>query len=70
MQPLNENGSISTTENGVTTTIMDNGENRSVVLQLLIRDEIATASHWQQIAQARENLAQRYQIVLEVVIIP
>ena len=70
IQPLDEAGSITTTENGITTKIIDDGKNRSVVLQLLIRDKIATPSHWQQIAQARENLAQRYQIVLEVVIIP
>jgi len=70
IQPLAENGFVSTTENGITTTIHNDGEDQHLVLQLLIRDNIASPSHWEQIALARENLARNYQITLEVILIP
>ena len=66
---LESEGSISASELGQTTTISAD-DVRPVVLQLVIRDGIASAAHWQQIAIAREELQRRYGITLEVVIIP
>lgn len=70
LTPLAEDGFISVEEDGVTTRLEAGSESQSVVLQLVIRHQIASPSHWQQIDRARELLQQRYKIDLEVVIIP
>ena len=64
-----QEGSVTASELGNSTTISDN-QLRPVTLQLIIRDGMASASHWQQIAQAGETLQARYGITLEVVVIP
>lgn len=66
---LEEQGSISASELGQTTTLHAE-QLRPVTLQLVIRDGIASAEHWTQIALAREQLMQRHGVILEVVIIP
>ena len=69
LDPLDAEGSISHTEQGETTTI-SNQPNQTVVLQLLIQQQIASPSHWQQIELAQIQLMARYGIQLEVVLIP
>jgi hypothetical protein len=70
LTPMEENGFVTAEEQGVTTTLETGIEPQQLVLQLVIRHQIASPSHWQQIARARELLTQRYDIRLEVVIIP
>ena len=64
-----QEGSVTASELGNSTTISDD-QLRPVTLQLIIRDGIASTSHWQQIAQADKTLQARYGITLEVVVIP
>ena len=64
-----QDGSVTASELGNSTTISDD-QLRPVTLQLVIRDGMASASHWQQIVEAREILGARYGITLEVVLIP
>ncbi len=66
---LESEGVLSGTENG-RTTLITYDEQQSVVLHLLIRQDMASAAHWQQIENARIALAARYGISLQVVIIP
>lgn len=66
---LHEEGNITATELGKTTTITED-QLRPVTLQLVIRDGIASADHWRQIEIARERLMRLYGITLEVVVIP
>ncbi len=68
--PLEDEGFVTAQEQGVTTTLEAGVEPHNVILQLVIRHQIASPSHWQQIARARELLTQRYDIRLEIVIIP
>lgn len=70
LSPLEENGFVTAEEDGVTTTLEAGVDPQNLVLQLVIRHQIASTAHWQQITRARELLAQRYNIELEVVIIP
>lgn len=70
LTPLENDGFVSAEEQGVTTTLNAGPEPHNLVLQLVIRHQIASSSHWQQIARARELLTQRYDIQLEVVLIP
>ncbi len=70
LDPLAENGEVSVEELGLSTTIQEGVLPPNMVLQLVIRDQIASPSHWTQIAQARERLWETYSITLEVVIIP
>lgn len=69
LDPLESEGVLSGTENG-RTTLITYGEQQSVALHLLIRQDMASAGHWQQIENARTALASRYGIRLQVVIIP
>ncbi len=66
---LESEGFLSGTENGQT-TLITHGEQQRVALHLLIRQGMASAAHWQQIANARIALAARYGIDLQVIIIP
>ena len=66
---ISQEGSVTASELGNSTTISDE-QLRPVTLQLVIRDGIASASHWRQIAEARETLQALYGITLEVVVIP
>lgn len=66
---LLEQGSISASERGQTTTITVD-QLRPITLQLVIRDGMASADHWAQIELAQEQLMRLYGITLEVVIIP
>ena len=66
---LQAQGSISASELGQSTTITLD-ELRPVTLQLVIRDGLASTSHWDQIARAREQLFEQHGIVLEVLVIP
>ncbi|MFK8078034.1 MAG: hypothetical protein AB8B84_15715 [Granulosicoccus sp.] len=68
--PLTENGQVSTTEEGQTTTIQLGANPPNITLQLVIRHHIASPAHWAQIARARAELLSKYGVVLEVVIIP
>ncbi len=68
--PLIETGQVSTTEEGQTTTIQLGTTPPNITLQLVIRHQIASPAHWEQIARARSELLAKYGIVLEVVIIP
>ncbi|MGK0231071.1 MAG: hypothetical protein ACI9US_003748 [Gammaproteobacteria bacterium] len=70
LAPMEENVFVTAEEQGLTTTLETGIEPQQLVLQLVIRHQIASPSHWQQIARARELLTQRYDIQLEVVIIP
>ena len=70
LTPLSDNGFVTAEEQGVTTTLEVGPNSQNVVLQLIIRDQIASSAHWEQIERARELLSQRYDIHLEVVIIP
>lgn len=63
------NGSISATELGNSTTITSD-QLKPIVMQLVIRDGLASVSHWRQIESARQALQVRYGITLEVVVIP
>ena len=69
VEPLNTHQLLSHTELGNTTTIVKKPD-QTVVLQLLIQQHMASASHWQQIERARVQLLARYGIQLEVVLIP
>ncbi|WP_157736210.1 hypothetical protein [Granulosicoccus antarcticus] len=69
LDPLEADGSVSGTENGRTTHI-SYGEQQQVTLHLLVRQDMASPAHWQQIESARLALAERYGISLQVVIIP
>ena len=66
---LQSDGSITASELGNSTTI-NRDQLRPIVMQLVIRDGIASASHWQQIENARQVLQDRYNITLEIVVIP
>ena len=66
---LQSDGVLSSTENG-RTTLITHHEQQSVVLHLLIRQNMASSAHWQQIQNASIALAARYGIRLEVIIIP
>jgi len=66
---LQTQGSITASELGQSTTVSAD-DVRPVTLQLIIRDGMASPSHWQQIATAREELQRSYGVTLEVVIIP
>lgn len=70
LTPLNEQGQVSATEDGRTTTISLGSEPPNIVLQLIVRDQIASPTHWAQITQARDQLFTKYGIALEVIIIP
>ena len=69
LEPLREHGSVTATESGQTTTI-ENHDPLNLTLQLVIRHDMASASHWQQIERARAALQVRYGVRLEVVLIP
>ena len=69
LEPLNSHKLLSHTELGATTTIVRKPD-QTVVLQLLIQQHMASASHWQQIERARVQLLARYGVQLEVVLIP
>ena len=66
---LESDGSIQASELGESTTITLE-QIRPITLQLVIRDGIASPSHWQQIREAENLLQERYGIQLEVVVIP
>lgn len=66
---LESEGVLSGTENG-RSTLITYSELQSVTLHVLIRQDMASAAHWQQIENARAALAARYGIRLQVVIIP
>ena len=70
LTPMAEDGFVTAEEDGVTTTLEAMQAVQNLTLQLVIRDQIASPSHWQQIARARELLLERYDVRLEVVIIP
>lgn len=69
LEPLRENGFISHTEQGRTTTIQDNPA-QSMSLHVLVQQGMTSLSHWQQIDRARAELQQRYGISLEIVLLP
>lgn len=66
---LAANGQVSVTELGQTTTIND-GDVGSITLQVIIRDGMASSSHWQQMQQARDELLARCGVELQIVVIP
>ena len=66
---LERDGSITASELGQSTTI-NADELKPITMQLVIRDGIASASHWQQIETARQILMARHGVELEVVVIP
>ena len=68
IEPLRNSGVLSVTEGGRTTQIMDEGQ--QIVMQLLVRQHMASPAHWAQIEAARLQLARDYGFRLEVVIIP
>lgn len=68
-QQLQANGQLSVTEQGNTTTIQAQDVG-SITLQVIIRDGMANDSHWQQLAQARDELLARCGIELQIVVIP
>jgi len=70
LTPMNQHGQVTATENGISTTIYSRQVDNNVVLNIVIRDGIASPAHWQQIATAREQLLEKYGVTLEVVIIP
>lgn len=70
LTPMEVNGYVTAEEQGVSTTLEAGLDPHNMILQLVIRHQIASPSHWQQIARARELLLQRHDIQLEVVIIP
>ncbi len=69
IQPINEQGQLSASELGQSTTIRAEDVG-SITLQLIIRDGMASADHWRQIREAQDQLQQQYGVTLEVVIIP
>ncbi|NND89213.1 MAG: hypothetical protein HKN42_00015 [Granulosicoccus sp.] len=69
LEPLATDGFVSASELGRVTRIT-HAAGQSVSLHLLIRHGMASTGHWQQIVQARTELAERYGIRLQVVIIP
>lgn len=70
LTPLADRGVVSAEEQGLTTTLEAGTSPHNIVLQLVIRDNIASSAQWHQIARARNALAQRYNIRLQVVLIP
>jgi len=68
-EKLSSEGSISVTENAQTTVITA-ADVKSITLQVVVRDGIASHSHWQQLAQARDVLLARCGIELQIVVIP
>lgn len=70
LTPMEDNGFVTAAEQGASTTLEAGLDPHNVILQLVIRHQIASPSHWQQIARATELLMQRHDIQLEVVIIP
>lgn len=67
--PLRQNGQVSATERGVTTTITDNDVTK-VVYELTVRRGTATDFQILQLQRARQELLSRYAITLQIVEIP
>ncbi len=69
LDPLAAQGFISSSELGNSTRI-ESHPDQTLTLQLLIRQHMASPSHWRQIEQARRQLHATHGIRLKVVIIP
>ncbi len=69
IQPLKENGFVSATENGKTTTLQSDDFNQ-LVLELVVQHGVANINQIAQIERARIDLLKQYGIVLRVIEIP
>ena len=69
IQPLKENGFVSATENGKTTTLQSDDFNQ-LVLELVVQHGVASINQIAQIERARVDLLKQYGIVLRVIEIP
>ncbi len=67
--PMDENGSISVTEHGTSTTLYPNDVN-AIVLELVIQAGMVSTVQFASIERARSDLLKRWGIVLRVIEIP